>query len=1031
MRNTVRRKLNSWKSILWTFLLLGTSVLSAQEEKVFDDVLKKYEEGVELFDNQQYNAAILLFEDLMSALQEQHSQLYVNASFYTAVSAYELMHKDGPQRLLAFLEAHPNHSNANIVRYYLAKDAFDKRKYSKVLRYIKDVDMHRLSRDQQTEMQFKQAYCYFRLHKEKKAKALFQKLKGGHSKYASVSAYYFAHIAYTLGEDKLATKEFSKLLKDPKFKKIAPYYLIQLDFKAGKYEKVIAAGETLYEQASRKRKPEIARVLAESYYRLQKYGKALPYFKEYKRLGKRLSRDESFEFGFSYFKTSQPEKAIPLFEQASKGKDTLAQYAFYHLANAYLQQGKKQFAKSAYKRAYTLGFDPKITENSLFNHAQLAFELSSDPYSEAIKALQSYLKKYPNSEKHDEAYRFLYKIALSTKNYEYALEALENIKTKNSATLKQYQKVLYYRALELIEARKPEEAKKFLTQAIADNHAAKITALSNYWLGELFFQEGNYWAAKKYYEKFLSYPQARHTEYYDKAYYGLGYVHFQRKKYWDALDKFKKYVAISNEKSGNTVSDALLRMADSYFMLRRYQDALKYYKSAMDNGTIDKDYATYQTAMIFGALQNQRDKIKTLQGLIKRFKRSIYVPKAYYELGNTYLSIPDYDKALKNYKHIVKEFPNNTLTVKARLKTGLIYTNTGQEDLALKTFKGVVADYAGSPTSKEALVSIENIYTDMNKVDDFFKYVKSLSFANVSQAKQDSLTYTAAENTYFNGNCEEAIKSFDNYIRKFPEGQKIIKASYYKADCHIKMGQEDEALTDLLRVIGHPKNSETEKALIKAARIYMDKEKYQEAKELYTQLAAMAESKDNRLTALYGKLKCEYLLAEYNDLIDTFDKLIKMDKLEDREKVQAYLMKAKAELNLDVKDLAYRDFEQVIELSDGVEAAEAQFNLAQLKFLGNDMDAAEKFIFELINKYSAYDYWVAKSFILLADVYARKGNTYQAEQTLESIIENYEGDDGLKETAVEKLNTLKGKDEMVKVKEEDDESGEEVNLEEF
>ncbi len=1030
MKNSVRRNVNWWKSFVWAFLLLGIMSLSAQEEKVFDGVLKKYKEGVELFDNQQYNASILMFEDLMSSLQDKHSQLYVNASYYTAVCAYELLHKDGPQKLQAFLEAHPNHSNANIVRFYLAKDAFDKRKYSKVLRYLKEVDMHRLSRDQQTEMQFKQAYCYFRLHKEKKAKALFQRLKSGHSKYASVSAYYFAHIAYMLGEDELATKEFSKLLKDPKFKKIAPYYLLQLDFKAGKYEKVIAAGESLFEQASRKRKPEIARVLAESYYRLKKYGKAIPYFEAYKKLGKRLSRDEDFEFAFSYFKTSQTDKAIPLFEQASKGKDTLAQYAFYHLANAYLQQGKKQFAKSAYKRAYTLGFDPKITENSLFNHAQLAFELSSDPYSEAIKALQAYLKKYPNSEKHDEAYRFLYKIALSTKNYEYALEALENIKTKNNAVLKQYQKVLYYRALELVEARKPEAAKEFLTKAIADHHAPEITALANFWLGELFFQEGNYWAAKKYYEKFLSYPQARHTEYYDKAYYGLGYVHFQRKKYWKALDNFKKYVAISNEKNGNTVSDALLRMADSYFMLRRYQDALKYYKSAMDNGTVDKDYATYQTAMIYGAMQNQPDKIKTLQGLIKRFKRSIYVPKAYYELGNTYLAAANYDKALKNYKHIVKEFPNNTLTVKARLKIGLIYTNTGQEELALKTFKGVVADYAGSPTSKEALVSIENIYTDMNKVDDFFKYVKTLSFANVSQSKQDSLTYTAAENTYFNGNCEEAIRSFDNYIKKFPEGQNIIKASYYKADCHIKMGQEDEALTDLLRVIAHPKSSETEKALLKAARIYMNKEKYQEAKDLYTQLAAMAESKDHQLTALYGKLECEYLLKEYNDLIDTFDKLIKMDKLEDKEKVQAYLMKAKAELNLDVKDLAYRDFEQVIQLSDREEAAEAQFNLAQLKFLSNDLDTAQKFVFELINKYSAYDYWVAKSFILLADIYAQKGNRYQAEQTLESIIENYEGDDGLKETAVEKLNALKGKDAGEKVKVDEDEGGEEINPEE-
>ena len=51
------------------------------------------------------------------------------------------------------------------------------------------------------------------------------------------------------------------------------------------------------------------------------------------------------------------------------------------------------------------------------------------------------------------------------------------------------------------------------------------------------------------------------------------------------------------------------------------------------------------------------------------------------------------------------------------------------------------------------------------------------------------------------------------------------------------------------------------------------------------------------------------------------------------------------------------------------------------------------------------DYFIAKAFILLSDIYLSNGNSFQSKATLESIIDNYSGQD-LKLIAQEKREKI-------------------------
>ena len=54
----------------------------------------------------------------------------------------------------------------------------------------------------------------------------------------------------------------------------------------------------------------------------------------------------------------------------------------------------------------------------------------------------------------------------------------------------------------------------------------------------------------------------------------------------------------------------------------------------------------------------------------------------------------------------------------------------------------------------------------------------------------------------------------------------------------------------------------------------------------------------------------------------------------------------------------------------------------------NNLDDAENRVFDISDHFGSHEYWVAKSFILLADVYVGKDNVFQAKETLRSVVDN-------------------------------------------
>lgn len=974
----------------------------AQQTSVFDNPQQSYDQAVDLYNKAKYGSAIVIFDQLAN---EEKSIIQADAEYYGALCASQLLHPDAIIRFGKFIINHPQNAQINQAYFELGKLQIADKDYRNALENFDKVDKYELTVPQQQELFFKTGYAYFKTDNLKKARENFALIINKPGAYTIPANYYYAYIAYSEKNYETALKHFGRVANDPTFREAVNFYIIQIYAVQGRYDEMLEKAQPLVKQSNDKKIIEITRLVADAYFHKGDYAKAVKYFALYTESNpSSISPVDMYEIAFASYQTENYPQAIKYFQLVATGQDSLSQNAYYHLGDCFVKTNQKRFAFNAFSSAYKIKADPAILEDALFNYAKLAIELSYNPYNEAVMAVQEYLDKYPQSPRRDEGYGYLADLYLLTKNYKNALTSIQQIKKRSARLDAAYQRIAYYRGIELFNENDYDGAIKLFKEARNVTSDNAIKAASSYWLGEAFYNTARYDNALDAYNKFLVTPGVLNSPLYSEANYNIGYCYFKKKEYNKAALSYRKYLTESSEDIKIT-GDADLRVGDCYFMTKDYASAIDFYEKAVAVKAADADYALYQVGISYGVQGNLQNKITSLKKLLKTYDKSSYVDEALYETGLTYNMLNQDADALDYFQKIVKGFPKSAYVKKSLLKTGLIYFNQNRDQEALAILKRVAKDYPGSPESREALASIKSIYVEMNQVDEYVDFIKEVPSVDVTKTEQDSLTYIAAENQYMNGSCEKATEGFTKYISKFQQGAFILQANFYKAECEYRTQKFDLALQGYEFILGQQRSRFTSNSASRAAQIYLSRKNYEAALENFIRLEEAADQPILVTTAVYGQMHCNYQLKKYGLAIQSAQKLLALNKLPDNQAIEAHLTIGRSAYALENPELARKEFEETLKLSKNEMGAEAKFMIAQLQWDNAKLDDCEKTIFSLSDNYASYDFWVAKGFLLLSDVYVKKGNVFQARQTLQSIIDNYEGDD-LKQVAREKLAAL-------------------------
>lgn len=990
-------------------LICCTPILtSAQTSEKITSPVNLYKEGRNLFLQKNYAAATPPLKAFIR--QEPNASLREEAEYMLVCSAYELKDKNSITLLRNYLEQYPDTPYANRIYALLAAGYFYEEKYDEALALFNSAQLDLLGNEERDDMTYLLATCYLKTGNVKEAAIWFETLKASSKKYDNDCAYYISYIRYTQKRYDEALKGFLPLQDNPKYKALVPYYIAEIYAIRKNYDKAeIVAQNYLSAYPQNEHAAEMYRILGDASYHFRKYHEAINAFESYLERDASPRRDALYMLGLSYFQTGVYSKAAETLGEVTGTNDALTQNAYLHMGLSYLQLAEKNKARMAFEQAAASNANQKIKEQASYNYALCIHETSYSAFGESVTVFENFLNEFPNSAYANKVSNYLVEVYMNTRSYDAALKSIERIAHPSRAILEAKQKILFHLGTQYFANTQFERAILYFNQSIAlgqYNLQTKANAL--YWRGESYYRLNRMQEAARNFNDYLSLTTQKNTEMYALAYYNLAYITFHKKDYATAQDRFQKFIQLQKSGDATVLADAYNRIGDCHMQARRFDEAKQYYTRAENLGTPAGDYSYYQLALVAGLQKNYDGKVALLNQLANKYPNSPYAINALYEKGRSYVQSRNNSQAIATFRELLNKYPESPVSRKAAAEIGLLYYQNDDYDRAIEAYKHVITKYPGSEEARLAMRDLKSIYVEANRVDEFAALAAQMPGAiRFEPSEQDSLTYIAAEKVYMKGELTPAKASFTRYLQSYPNGAFSLNAHYYLSIIGKEQKDEVAVLEHAGKLLEYPDSPYSEEALLMRGEILFNHKEYEQAMADYKQLQARATTAERRQLGATGVLRCGALLKDDIEVIQAATTLLTEAKLTPELQNEALYYRAKAYLNQKAVKKAADDLKLLAKDTRTLYGAEAKFLVAQQMYNAGEYAAAEKEILNFIDQSTPHAYWLARSFILLSDVYVAMDKKLDARQYLLSLQQNYHNDDDIEGMIQERLEKLK------------------------
>ncbi|MBU3714965.1 MAG: tetratricopeptide repeat protein, partial [Ferruginibacter sp.] len=780
---------------------------------------------------------------------------------------------------------------------------------------------------------------------------------------------------------------FKMVETQEEYKGVVPYYIAEIYYFQGRKDEALEYGKNLLESGKQiYYDKNLNLLLGQLYFERNNFTAALPLIENYVQSGEPITKDIQYQLSYCYFKTNKVSNAIEGFKNLSSEKDSLGQNSMYLLGSLYLKNNEKSNARNAFQYCAYNNSNPTQQKISRFNYAKLSYELGFQDI--ATKELKQYLADYSNSEYDTEAKEILVNILAGTSNYNEGLSIYSSFLNPTPMVQKAYPRLLYGRAIELINDQQLDAADDLLQTLINSPYAEKLLPYAHFYRGEIAARQERYDEAVTHFDYFVkSNAQSQGEANMNAARYNLAYTYLQLEDYKNALVNFENLSKSVTTSSTPLQQEAYIRSADCYFMLKDFSKAASMYDAVAAGAFPQSDYALYQKAIIAG-IKNNNEKIKLLNLLLNKYPSTALKNLTHMEIAESFIDDEKASEAIPYLKKILAADNAESILPKAYLKIGLAYFNINDDKNALNYYRQLLDKYPNSEETEEAILTIKDIYVGMGKPEEYVNLMRSKGIT-VSVNEADSLSYSAANMKYESGDNNLAIEGLNSYLSQFANGAYALDVNYKLGLCYQKKKDWPAVLRCFGVVHESGLNKYYEAATLELARInYFEIKDYSASKKYFDLLKANAADPKIRIEALRGLVRSYYQLKEYAEANDAAKQLLQEKSVGTDDKLISSLVLGKSQQIKGDYTAAINLFKTVSSANKTSWGAEARYETASCHFSSGNLTAAEKSAMSVIKETGSYDYWVTKSYILIGDIFMKQKDYFNAKATYESVAKN-------------------------------------------
>jgi len=458
-------------------------------------------------------------------------------------------------------------------------------------------------------------------------------------------------------------------------------------------------------------------------------------------------------------------------------------------------------------------------------------------YSESIKIYKTILKKLPRYDRIDE--------------------------------------VIYYLGYGLQRAGKPSQAVSYFKKIVLKYKNSEYLLKAYFALGEYFFDNNSFIAAKKNYEKVL---QDKNSEVYDLAMYKMGWVYYNLgssandddPKKWENLDKAIDYFKYSIEKSTKAIAFKTQAKNDLVLVMSEYKDAFDRVKSYFYKLGGQKEAIKRLNNLGELLLAQGKDDqvVEVYRYLIESNPTGKRVPEYYSTILETELRLNDKERINKTYREIIDYFAPDSDWVRAN--TGKEWQKEGYE-LGRKLLQERAITFHDkaqkcNPKSRKFKCNKHELYIKAGKL--YKEYIDK--YPDSKEAYQDSFYY--AEILFYH------VKNYQEAANYYEKVFKDPSAKQYYADAAFGMILALEKLMkdEMERLQGEVKIAESKEAgaLNKVKRIEFTPRERQYVLACDNYIKVVKSPKEKPKVA-YGAARLFYEKGQYQEAIKRFQDIIK------------------------------------------------------------------------------------------------------------------------------------------------------------